>query len=80
MDRGVSVSPGNKNNFDGMDIGMLGSRKSHEARRGRREKLLEVDGGVSKWTGDRMMDEVVGERKTVDNKQQRDRYNIDAES
>jgi hypothetical protein len=43
MDRGVSVSPGN--NFDGMDIGMLGSRKSHEARAER--KLLEVDGGVS---------------------------------
>ena len=40
MDRGVSVSPGY---FDGMDIGMLGSRKSHEGG----EKLLEVDGGVS---------------------------------
>jgi len=29
--------------IDGMDIGMLGSRKSHEGG----EKLLEVDGGVS---------------------------------
>jgi hypothetical protein len=40
MDRGVSVSPGY---FNGMDIGMLGSRKSHEGG----EELLEVDGGVS---------------------------------